>query len=62
VKSFRYEVFTTPVFRRYIYDPALKLIIGTARTVRKIQPGSIHVYIAYIFITILALIIFVGRP
>jgi len=61
VKSFKYEVFTTPVFRRYIYDPVLKLIIGTARTVRKIQPGSIHVYIAYIFITILALIIFVGR-
>ena len=61
VKSFKYEVFTTPVFRRYIYEPALKAIIGTAKTMRKIQPGSIHVYLAYIFVTILALIIFMGR-
>ncbi len=61
VKSFKYEVFTTPVFRRYIYEPTLNVIIKTAQAMRKIQPGSIHVYIAYIFITILALIIFVGR-
>ena len=61
VKSFKYEVFTTPVFRRYIYEPALKVIVGTAQAMRRIQPGSIHVYIAYIFVTILALIIFMGR-
>ena len=61
VKSFKYEVFTTPVFRRYIYEPALNVIVKTAQAMRRIQPGSIHVYIAYIFITILALIIFMGR-
>lgn len=61
VKSFKYEVFTTPVFRRYIYDPALNLVITIAQVMKRIQPGSIHVYIAYIFITILALIIFMGR-
>jgi len=60
VKSFKYEIFTTPVFRRYIYDPALNLIVRTAQTMRRLQPGSIHVYIAYIFITILALVIFSG--
>ncbi len=60
IKSFKYEVFTTPVFRRYIYEPALNLIIRTARAMRRLQPGSIHVYIAYIFITILALVIFSG--
>lgn len=62
VKSFKYEVFTTPVFRRYIYKPALNMVIKTAHNMKKIQPGSIHVYIAYIFVTILALIIFMGRP
>lgn len=61
VKSFRYEVFTTPVFRRYIYEPALNLVIKTAHSMKKIQPGSIHFYIAYIFVTILALIIFMER-
>jgi len=61
VKSFKYEVFTTPVFRRYVYEPALNLVIKVAHAARRIQPGSIHVYISYIFITILALIIFMGK-
>ncbi|MDD5729883.1 MAG: proton-conducting transporter membrane subunit [Candidatus Omnitrophica bacterium] len=61
VTSFKYEVFTTPIFRRYIYDPIIKLVFGTAKFVRRIQPGSIHLYIAYIFIAILALIIFMNK-
>ena len=61
VKSFKYEVFTTSIFKHYIYEPLLRLIFGMARLTRKIQPGSIHVYIAYIFITIVTLIIFVEK-
>jgi hydrogenase-4 component B len=56
VRSFKYEVFTTPVFRRYIYEPILRWVFGTAHWMRRLQPGSIHIYLAYIFITILALI------
>ncbi|HOX09845.1 MAG TPA: proton-conducting transporter membrane subunit [Candidatus Omnitrophota bacterium] len=61
VRSFKYEVFTTPVFRKYIYAPAVSLLFVGARKLKKIQPGSIHVYVAYIFVTIVLLVIFMGR-
>jgi hydrogenase-4 component B len=60
VKHFKYEVFTTPIFKRYIYDPLLHSIFKIAHSLRKLQTGSIHLYIAYIFITIILLIIFKG--
>jgi len=61
IKSFRYEVFTTSVFKSYIYEPVIKLIYITAKNLRRFQPGSIHLYLAYIFVTILLLLIFVNR-
>jgi hydrogenase-4 component B len=61
VKSFKYETFTISVFKKYIYVPLMGAILGTAKFMRRLQPGSIHVYIAYIFITILLLIIFMNK-
>jgi hydrogenase-4 component B len=61
IKSFTYEVYTTPVFKQYIYEPALRAILKIANNMKKIQSGSIHLYIFYIFITILTLIIFMDR-
>lgn len=57
VRSFKYELFTTPVFKRYIYDPVVKIIFSAARILRRLQPGSIHLYIAYIFITMIIFIV-----
>ena len=61
VKSFKYEVFTVPVFKRYIYEPALSFLFKIAHFMRRIQPGIINIYIAYILATILLLIMFAGR-
>jgi len=61
VKSFVYETHTTSVFKRYIYQPLLALIFKTAKSMRRIQLGSIHLYLAYIFITILLLILFIHQ-
>ncbi|MCK9572934.1 MAG: hypothetical protein M0R20_00835 [Candidatus Omnitrophica bacterium] len=61
VKTFKYETFTTPIFRKYIYAPLLGGIFGLARFMRRLQPGSIHLYISYIFITIIALIVFMKK-
>ncbi|MFA5144500.1 MAG: proton-conducting transporter membrane subunit [Candidatus Omnitrophota bacterium] len=58
VKSFTYETHTTKVFKKYIYDPMLALVFKTAKSMRRIQPGSIHLYLGYIFVTVLLLIIF----
>ena len=61
VKSFAYETHTTKVFKKYIYDPVLALVFKSAKSMRRIQPGSIHLYLAYIFITLLLLIIFMPK-
>lgn len=61
VTSFKYETLTTPVFRRYIYEPIFFVIFKTAKYLRRIQPGSINIYLSYIFITLILLIFFMGR-
>ena len=61
VKSFTYETHTTKVFKKYIYDPALALVFKLAKSMRRIQPGSIHLYLGYIFVTVLLLIIFMHK-
>ena len=61
IKSFRYETFTTPIFKKYMYYPLIGTIFTTAKFMRRLQSGSIHMYISYIFITILMLIIFMNR-
>ncbi len=61
VKSFNYETRTTKIFIKYVYEPALSLIIRLAKFMRKIQPGSIHLYLSYIFAALLLLIFFVNK-
>jgi hydrogenase-4 component B len=61
VRSFKYAVFTTPVFKRYFYDPLLQLFYKTALRMKKLQPGSINLYILYIFLTIFLLVFFIDK-
>lgn len=61
VRSFSYETHTTPVFKKYLYEPLLGLIVKTAGFMRRIQPGSIHLYIGYILLTVFLLIIFMRK-
>jgi hydrogenase-4 component B len=61
VKSLKYETHTTPVFKKYIYKPMLGFALQIARLMRRIQPGSIHLYIGYIFITLIVLILLKGK-
>jgi hydrogenase-4 component B len=58
IKSFTYETHTTVIFKKYIYDPVIALVFRLAGSMKRIQPGSIHLYLGYIFITLLLLIIF----
>jgi hydrogenase-4 component B len=61
VKSFSYETHTTQVFKKYIYNPALALIFKSAKLIRRIQPGSIHLYLGYIFVILILLLIFMQK-
>ncbi len=58
VRKFSYETHTTPVFKKYFYEPLVRLIYSTASKMRRLQPGSIHLYILYIFIALTALLTF----
>ena len=58
LRSQQYELFTTPVIKKYLYGMSLKAVLFFAKRFRRLQAGSIHLYIAYIFIAIVALIIF----
>ncbi len=62
VKEFSYETATTPVFKRYLYDPVVGGLFRLAQYVRGFQMGSIHWYLAYVFVTILVLVVIFGRP
>jgi len=61
VRSFTYETHTTKVFKKYIYDPLIALVFKSAKSMRRIQPGSIHLYLGYIFVTLLLLLIFMQK-
>ncbi|MDD5593787.1 MAG: hypothetical protein PHG97_03490, partial [Candidatus Margulisbacteria bacterium] len=56
VRSLVYETKTKKVFKEYIYEPFLALVFSAGRTMRRSQPGSIHLYLSYIFLTLLVLL------
>ena len=47
-----------PTFEKHIYGPLKEWIFGRARQMRAIQAGSIHAYLAYIFVTLIVLLLF----
>jgi hydrogenase-4 component B len=62
VKEFVYETATTPVFKKYLYRPLVAGLLKLAHIVKGFQMGSIHWYLAYIFVTIVTLVVIFGRP
>jgi hydrogenase-4 component B len=53
-----YELKTESLFLKYLYEPAYRIIIGSARIFRRIQTGHIQTYLAYIFLTLVLLLLF----
>ena len=60
VRSFTYQTHTTKIFKRYFYQPLVGLTYNAAHKLRGLQPGSINLYISYIFIVLVALILLLG--
>lgn len=58
-ESMRYTVSTEPIFEKYIYRPLLGWAQRLSRITKfSIQTGSIHLYLSYIFITLLVLMLY----
>jgi len=56
-KHRRFEVHIEPVFQRYLYDPVVAFFSTLADRLRVIQAGSLHLYLAYIFVTLVLLLL-----
>lgn len=58
VHAIEYHSEITPWFERYFYHPMLELFRRAASQVRKLQSGSLHLYLLYISLTLVLLLIF----
>lgn len=56
-RSIRFESHIEPTFERWIYRPVNRAILRFSRRVRLIQTGSLTTYLVYIFLTLIALLL-----
>lgn len=61
-KSIAFESEIEQTFERRLYAPIKEKLLDRAFQLRAIQAGSIHAYLAYIFITLVVLLLFGVRP
>lgn len=61
-KSIHFESEIEPTFEKRLYVPLKDFLLRISVRMRAIQAGSIHVYLAYIFITLVLLLLFGVRP
>lgn len=60
-KAIRFESEIEPTFEKRFYDPLMVALLGTARRMRMVQAGSLHAYLAYVFIALILLLLFAVR-
>jgi hydrogenase-4 component B len=56
-KRRRFEFHIEPVFQTYFYDPVIAFMSGLADRMRIVQGGSLHLYLAYMFVTLVVLLL-----
>jgi hydrogenase-4 component B len=56
--AIRFESGIEATFEKRLYDPLKDWVFGLSRRMRAIQAGSIHAYLAYIFVTLILLLLF----
>ncbi len=57
-KTIRFESHVEEVFERRLYRPLNRGILRLSRRMRALQAGSLRAYLIYIFLTLLALLVF----
>jgi hydrogenase-4 component B len=57
VQSIEYRSEITPWFEQALYDPLLRGVKGAAKQVRRLQSGSLHLYLLYIAVTLIFLLL-----
>ena len=57
VQSIEYTSNIFPLFERWLYDPFLHLVKFLARQARRLQTGSVHLYIMYVSVILIILLL-----
>jgi len=60
--AIHFESEIEPTFEKRLYQPVQRLVYWVSTNMRGIQAGSIHLYLAYIFVTLVILLLFGARP
>jgi hydrogenase-4 component B len=58
-REVRFRAEIEPTFERFLYGPLTRSVLGSARTLRHLQAGSLHAYLAYVIVLVLGLVLFV---
>ncbi len=61
-KAIHFESGIEPAFEKRLYDPFKEWVLALAARFRPIQAGSVHAYLAYIFVALILLLLFGARP
>jgi hydrogenase-4 component B len=56
--AIRFETEIEATFEKRVYGPVKRSILAIANRMRAIQAGSINAYLAYIFVTLILLLLF----
>ena len=57
-KEIHFESGIEPTFEKRLYAPLQEFLFRVSTRMRTIQAGSIHAYLAYIFVTLILLLLF----
>jgi hydrogenase-4 component B len=58
-REVRYRSAIEPTFERYVYGPALRLVLRLADGMRVLQAGSLHAYLSYVIVLVVTLVLLV---
>lgn len=56
-KRRHFQFHIEPIFEKYLYDPLVTFFTALADRLRVIQAGSLHLYLTYIFVTLILLLL-----
>ena len=57
-KAIHFESEIQPAFETHLYTPLRDGILSIAARMRRLQAGSVHLYLAYVFVTLILLLLF----
>ena len=59
-RKLRYRSAVPALFEQMLYQPFVQAVLWTSEQVRRLQTGSIHLYLAYLLATVVGLLLW-GR-